>query len=258
MLVPADAGEIPAAPRGPAAVNLSAATPQGSPTSASPPMESVRLSCESTDGAGHRIDWRDLPATVSVVSAGSPETICACAKIPVPGRMRPAYTLYTFRVQAGRHVLLIQTRYRQLRRLSRRLDSLLDLPILPPKVRKKSSRLSTAVVSQRQSAFREYIEAAVAAVVASRQAFHERKVPEPAASGARRFMMRRPKAKTNVPNVEAASAALQRFLTETAIAGHTTDAGVDSVRVGDSSDDVNNTSGHDIRNAVQSLILKFD
>ena len=105
-------------------------------------------------------------------------------------------------------------------RLAARLNALICtaqsdvvLPAIPPKVRGKALRLSDAVVRQRQLAFKEYIEAAVAAVVAAQRA--KLKVLEPPPPPAAGFKMRRPNAKkTEVADIAAASAVLQRFLAE--------------------------------------------
>ena len=227
LLVPADTDspemDPPPAPRGPVPAN-DFLQEETRVDACSPAMESVRLSYESIEGAETRVDWRDLPAAVSVMAAGSPDTIQACAKIPIPGHMRPAHTEYRFRVQVGDHILIIQTRYRHMHRLSRRLDSFITttqsdvvLPALPPKLR-GSARLSAAVVSQRQHAFREYIEAAVAAVVAAQQTLQNPTAQALAASQGGRSKMRKPrKVKNKVSDTERASAVLRRFLIESAI-----------------------------------------
>jgi hypothetical protein len=83
VLVPADGdadeANRPAAPRGPAPGNHFFVESLLSTHSA--PMESVRLSCESTDGTDTSVDWRELPTAVSVMAAGSPDTVHACAKV---------------------------------------------------------------------------------------------------------------------------------------------------------------------------------
>ena len=195
----------PAAPRGPTPDNHFLAD-TAERTCSVQTMESVRLSCESA-GSERAVEcWRELPASVSVAAAGSPDTIRACSGIPVlPGAMRPAHTQYRFRVQQGERVLVIETRYKHMHKLSRQLQSLLqsELPNLPPKLR-GAARLSATVISQRQAAFREFIEAAIAAVAAPQ---------EPNGNSGSRKLKRKGKR----PDVDAASARLQRFLTRAAV-----------------------------------------
>ena len=231
-LTPADvdgAEPLPSAPRGPAPHNQFFPSAR---TSSAQTMESVRLSFGSFEGAAPGADWRELPAVTSVATHSKPETIVPTACRPLPASMhRMLHTSYRFRVQQGDRVLVIETRYRSMHRLAKQLNALLytasseselQLPPLPPKLR-GSARLSAQVVSTRQAAFQAFIEAAIAAVV------------QPgAAHGAHMNKKSKKKSKKeNTPDLDAASARLQRFLTRSAVG---TDAATPRSSLTDSDD----------------------
>lgn len=206
-LAPVDdeAAVVPAAPRGPPPVNDLFSS------SSSQTMESVRLSGDSGDSeADLAADWSGPMSAATVSAVGSPDTVHACSGLPVPGPMRRAHTMYRFRVtHASGRGLLIETRYCQMHKLKRLLDGLLrtaDLPTLPPKLR-GATRLSGTVIAARHAAFRGFIEAAIARITALREEHTLSKREW------RRGFMSRPRKE----RIDAASAAMQQFLTKSAI-----------------------------------------